>query len=125
MDTKEYKVEYVYKHDRSIRPEDVKLDSCGAVAGVFGKYEVEISAGRLVQYFRYRRKGWTYVSLTELRDFYQQNHWDWNRMLFGLMGAWWDDGGAGSIVEGVDCLVYVNDALYPTKEFVSRCARAR
>jgi hypothetical protein len=108
-----------------IDPENVVLNESGAVRGEFGKYEVEQSAGRLVQFFQYHRKGWKCFTFTELRGFYQQNNWDWNEMLFGLMGSWYDDGGAGCIIEGVICVVHWKDTLWVTKEFVDRVARSK
>jgi len=103
-----------------ISPKDVKLDACKAVFGGFGKYEVELAAGKLIQYFQYRNNGWCLFTFEELSEFYKGNHWDGSEMLFGLMGAWGDDYG---IQEGVISVVHTGNCLSVTREFVDRCTR--
>lgn len=101
-----------------IKPEDIKLDLCGAVYGGFGKYEVELSAGKLIKYFQYRRK-WCSFTFTEIRDFYQQNNWSWNEILYGLI-PYMDE---YTTYNPPVYIVHAGNSLMVTKEFVNRCSK--
>lgn len=72
-----------------LRPEDVEVSPAGT-AGNFGKFEVELAAGKLVQFFQ-ARGGWVTFTITELAAFYKRKKWDPNFMFFGLLGPWYDD----------------------------------
>lgn len=58
----------------------------------FGKCEIETAAEYLVRFLA-ERKGdtWAWFTLAELIDFYRQENLEQNRLLFGLMGMWFDD----------------------------------
>src|SRR3989344_1231231 len=80
----------------SIQTEDIIIDEYSlAVCGGFGKHEVEVTAGRLIHFFRHKG-GWCLFTISELADYYKMMCWSPERMFFGLMGAWYDDGGFGS-----------------------------
>lgn len=95
----------------------VKLDGCGAVMGGFGKYEVELAAGRLVEFLRTRSNyGFTFKELTR---FYEEHQWNPDEMLFGLLGVWLDDGPMER-VEGPPYVVHMGRFLMVTGEFLER-----
>lgn len=102
-----------------LRPEDV--DTSGGQVGRFGKCEVEIVAANLVRFFQLRG-GWVTFSLPELIFFYKLQGLDPRQALFGLLGPWYDDGGLGTIREGIPYLVALPNGNYcVTGLFIEQC----
>lgn len=90
--------------------------------GSFGKAEVEISAGKLVQFFQ-SRGYWCSFTIDELARYYTLRGWNSNSMFFGLMGLWFDDGMMGAWRHAHPCIAINNaGACFVTKEFIDRCA---
>jgi len=114
-------VEYPAQKKHRIRPEDIKLRK-PISAGRFGKYEVEVAAGQLVKFFQMRNY-WTNFTLPELIEFYRIMEWDLDLMLFGLLGAWFDDGGAmgGARVSPAYTLQVSDGTFCITEKFILRC----
>jgi hypothetical protein len=77
------------KTEFPVRPKDIVLRGSDntPIAGLFGKHELEVAAGRLVAFFQMRTK-WSSFSIEELTNFFVLRKWDPNTMFFGLMGSW-------------------------------------
>ena len=76
--------------DEGVIEKYVRPRTIGSIAGCFGKAKVELSAGRLLEFFRHRDR-WCSFTTEELRNFYLAHKgWDVNQMFFGLMGGWLD-----------------------------------
>jgi len=104
-----------------IRPDDIKLIN-DSVAGVFGKAEIEQSAGKLVSFFQ-SRGYWCPFTLDELQRYYKEKGWNTNAVFFGLVGAWYDDTFLPTWNESWPCLGISPDGLhYVTDHFILRCA---
>ncbi len=74
------------------QPKNIPCFNTSTVArGVFGKYEVEMAAGRLVEYLIHRGQGWKPFTLRGLIQFYDANNWESEDLLYGLLGHWIDD----------------------------------
>ncbi len=75
----------------STRPDEIALTHNGAVYASFGKAEIELAAGRLIQYFQFRGL-WCPFTMGNLRIFYARRKWNWEGtssdrgMLYGLYG---------------------------------------
>lgn len=107
-----------------IRPSMVALNPRGHTLGAFGKFEVEVTAGRLVQFFR-QKDYWSTFRLTELFAFYRERGWDPDTMLYGLVGRWHDDGGMMIHWPAANHLgVTSSGDLCVTRDFVEACARS-
>ena len=89
------------------------------VLGGFGKAEVEIAAGKLILFLRHRGQEWRAFGLGELIKFYQQQRWNYNEMLFGLLGDWLDDD--FHVIEPPRYVVHCGEYLAVTYEFIHRC----
>lgn len=117
-------IETADRRENVIRPSMVQLTPNGQTMRSFGKFEVEVTAGRLVQFFR-EKDYWGVFRLTELFEFYRLNGWDPDTMLFGLIGRWHDDGGTMIHWPSSQHLGMASDgSVYVTKEFVAACARS-
>lgn len=104
-----------------IQPGDIHVGECDNVLGGFGKHEVEVSAGKLVKFFQ-SRESWCKFTLSELAEFYRQNGWEPNEMLFGLMGGWYDDCGFGVWREGINFIGHTGKRLCISEYFIQQCA---
>lgn len=106
-----------------IRPDDIRVSESGA-AGRFGKFEVELSAGKLIQFFQ-ARGWWISFSITELTAFYQKKGWDPNLMFFGLAGLWWSNSPLlGGWNKSWPCIAIDSDGrCNVTDVFIERCAK--
>lgn len=105
-----------------IRPQDIKISDIGTVPGSFGKAEVEISAGRLVQFFQ-GRGYWCSFTIEELARYYTLRGWDPNSMFFGLAGVWYDDGIIDSWRNSDPCIAITGSGkCFVTAEFIDKCA---
>lgn len=104
------------------RPEDIPLIHGMLEKGLFGKCEVEISAARLVLFFRKEARGWVLFTLSKFMDFYRENNWNPDDILFGLAGSWFDDG-PYMWHEAHPCIAfYPGGQCVVTEEFIQRCA---
>ncbi len=74
------------------RPHDVNLSSLDSLACTFGKSEVESTAENLIKFFQ-KRDVWHLFRLEDYVAFCKEE--GFRGGLFGLMGAWFDDGGMG------------------------------
>ena len=105
-----------------IRPDDIRMEEhSDSILGTFGKCEVERSAGRLVRFFQSKGR-WCNFTFSELARFYEQNNWDLNEMLFGLMGVWYDDGGLGGWRISQSFVGHTGSKLCVSDMFIKRCA---
>lgn len=104
-----------------IRPKQIELDS---LLGKFGKYEVEESAKNLLAFF-HKKDRWDSFSFQELTDFCKESGFNPSLMLFGLLGAWYDDGGLGSIRIPHDpyFLMGMDGRLRVTSNFINALTR--
>lgn len=116
------------KDDNYPRPSEIRLSSVGSVLGGFGKHEVEIEAGRLVQFFQYFKGDlWAAFRLSELIKFYKFKGWNHNIALVGLIGAWCDSEDFGfnhsAVSTGTLLVGFLNSdgCLCVTEEFINRC----
>lgn len=90
--------------------------------GRFGKYEVEVAAGKLMTFLQERDTEWSSFTIRELAVFYESKHWEPNMMFFGLLGPWLDDCMLGGYRESRPCLAIDDTGAYNvTKHFVDRC----
>ena len=126
MTASEKTVKPVYGRSPYIpRPSRIILsDSCSARGG-FGKCEVEVSAGHLVQFMREtKHDSWQMFKLPELAAFYQKQGWNSNEMLDGLTGAWLDLGQGWPEIYETDIFIVnlLGGDFVVTEEFVRRCA---
>lgn len=103
-----------------LRPEDIKVRNpdTNPCCGGFGKHEVEASAGKLIQFFQFRGH-WGSFSMTELYNFYQLKGWDVDEILFGLAGAWFDDG--PGVWRNASYIGHFGTEMVVDKEFIRRC----
>lgn len=107
-------------HTFPIRPMDIQLHHGLRGVGRFGKAEVEWAAGHLVRYFQ-SRGGWYTFTLEELVYYYKLTGVDPSERLFGLLGAWFDDGPM-CWRSGQDYLASYGDGTYcVTVLFIERC----
>lgn len=92
----------------------------------FGKIEVERAAERLVHFF-VQQGCWCRFTLPQLLSFYMKHGWSINSPFFGLMGAWFHDGGMMGWVEPLDVFIACDDKghYFVTDRFVERCSRAQ
>lgn len=108
-----------------IQPADIIVSGSGSsgLRGTFGNMEVERSAEHLVHFF-IRHGYWCHFRLDELERFYRGRGWSTNAPFFGLMGAWFNDGGMMSWCEPLDVFIAcASDGTYcVTDRFVERCA---
>jgi hypothetical protein len=109
-----------------IRPDDFNFSNHNTpLSSVFGKSEVEQSAGKLIQFFQSRGR-WCEFTIDELRRFYELKGWNYNSAFFGLTGAWYDDGGlAGGWAMPKETYLAFDDSgkAFVTAAFVERCGR--
>lgn len=111
----------------AVPPSAIKIRESGA-AGMFGKHEVELAAGKLVAFFQ--KKGrWDKFSITELYNFYKSNNWNPDLMFFGLSGRWFDDSPIMILtgtpwVESDTFLVLGFDGYYRVTDlFIQKCLK--
>lgn len=117
-------IETVDQREDVIWPSDVRLSANGWTVGSFGKHEIEVAAGRLVQFFRLKNY-WGAFRLSELTAYYQAQGWNPDTMLFGLVGRWHDDRSKMNHWPPSQYLGIASDGnVYVTKEFVAACARS-
>jgi hypothetical protein len=107
-----------------IGPDDFDLDNADTLASTFGKSEVEATAERLIRFFQMRGY-WCEFTIDELTRFYKLKDWDPNPMFFGLMGAWFDDGGmcGWGTPKETYLAVDVHGKYCVTDLFIIRCAK--
>ena len=118
-----YREIFVANEKTSPAPNDIRLNAIGIVESTFGKCEVEETAGHLIAFFQ-AKGAWGSFKLDELAEFYRSKGWDPNNMFFGLVGAWFDDGGLSMC--WVECpKPYIAfdgvGSCYVTEEFVKQC----
>ncbi len=88
-----------------------------------GKFELEETARNLVRFCQ-SRDGWIPFTIDDLFKYSRSVNFDPNKMFFGMMGLWEDDGGFGEICESFPYLVAGADGRYYfTDVFVKRCSR--
>jgi len=106
------------------RPADLVCFNELPQIGRFGKAEVEIAAGKLIKFFQ-KLGFWKIIDIKELIVFYDEQGWDHRDMLFGLSGAWIDDGGFGSLVpDHGELIIRGSDGCYCiTDLFIQTCAK--
>jgi hypothetical protein len=106
-----------------VRPDDILDRDKGGMLSTFGKHEVEVSADRLVKFFK-SRGYWCGFTIDEVVKFYQSRDWNPSLIFFGLIGAWYDD---AMLIEdwSVPSTVYIaidtNGLHYVTDKFVEKC----
>ncbi len=112
-----------------IRPSDIHLSASGPI-GTFGKSEVESSVGKLIRFFLCKKSGlWAPFVLEELMEFYRENKWNPNTVLFGIWVTWLDE---SSPTVGMEwktpnqvLLVQSKDGLFcPTNNLARACSRS-
>lgn len=105
-----------------VRPRDIDLS--GGLSRCFSKNEVEGAAVELVSFFQ-RRNYWTSFSLQELTKFYKAKKFPASKMLFGLLGPWWDDVMLGGIRQPrYPYLVAFSDGRFCVTDcFVKQCRK--
>ncbi len=107
-----------------VRPDDFVFIHGNVLGGTFGKTEVETTARRLIEFFQLRCC-WCEFTIDELGRFYKLKGWDPNAMFFGLMGAWYDDGGMGgwALPQHTYLCVDGHGKYCITDKFIDQCAR--
>lgn len=109
----------ISKNYTKVKPEDIAFPRYGFSIGKFGKSEVEESAGKLVKFFQDRGTGWAAFTFHELHVYYTNKGWKPEEMLYGLLGAWMDDG-SWMVVESVAYVVHWCNFLTVTENFIER-----
>lgn len=102
------------------RPRDIE-----SLLKCFGKHEVELSAGRLLEFFRTSDR-WCSFTIEELTAFYKSHDgWNSNDMFYGLQGPYFDDGGMMGYREPDHIYVVgVGGGKYNvTNHFIEQCAQ--
>lgn len=108
-----------------IRPKDIKPGN--GTVGKFGKHEVEAAAFDLLMFFK-DRGFWSGFSISEILLFFEREKLDSRqrhraRPFFGLIGAWYDDGGLGSFkIPPTYFVLFPDGKYYPTDLFIEACA---
>jgi len=103
------------------QPRDLDVAHLTYLPSTFGKCEVEVAAWELIRFFQKRCDGkWTPFTFQQLHAFYVTEGWNPDKMLFGLMGSWFDDGGACQVWESAGYVVHTGHNLVVNGEFVKR-----
>ncbi|HEY4519483.1 MAG TPA: hypothetical protein VJH33_00390 [Candidatus Paceibacterota bacterium] len=91
--------------------------------GTFGKREVEESAQKLLRFFQ-ERGYWSSFTTQELRRFYEQQNWNPDTILWGLLGAWFNDNSSMCWRAPLDVYIAIgeNGEYFVTEAFIKRCA---
>lgn len=101
-----------------VQPKDIRLARDGSRGGL-GKDVLDHSFGRLVHFFQHKKKCWAPFTLEELITHYDEQHWDLNLMLVGLLGTWYNDRGSGSLEpEGPYIVMFPEGNWAVTEAFV-------
>jgi hypothetical protein len=116
---------FVVCEDAAIRHHNPRPRAIENIRGCFSQAEVELAAGRLLEFFRTSDE-WCSFSIQRLADFYAKKGWDANTMFFGLKGAYLDGGDTMRCREP-DHIYIVEDAkggeLNITTAFIEQCSR--
>lgn len=87
--------------------------------GGFGKAEVEVAVGMLVQFLAANGDNWAHpFSFRQLFAFYTSKDVDPNEMLFGLIGPWVDD--MGGVYNPQSYIMHWGNGLQVTPAFVRK-----
>ncbi|MDB5224633.1 MAG: hypothetical protein JWO43_255 [Candidatus Adlerbacteria bacterium] len=107
-----------------IQPDNFNLQDEYIFANCFGKFEIEGAAIRLLSFFQ-TRGAWCAFTAEELVHHYQLKNWNPDRMFYGLLGRWFDDGDMGTWKDPADTFIVKDEAgrYCVTNLFVERCAR--
>jgi len=115
----------VVNEDFSMKMQYVRPHQITSLTRCFGKAEVELAAGRLLEYFRLRSI-WCSFTIEQLQNFYKEKGFEPGGMFFGLIGGWYDDGGFGGAWRepGEIYLACDKSGNYcVTDKFIARCSQ--
>lgn len=76
--------------EETVRPKDLILDNNIKTAGVFGKHEIEVAAGKLLMFFQEKNR-WSGFTIEDLFHFLKKKKIEMDSIFFGLCGPWYDD----------------------------------
>jgi len=105
-------------------PHDIPIHELIGTAGMFGKHEIEVTAGKLVAFMQFKGR-WTKFTLSELHSFYQRKGWNPDKMLAGLTGLWFNSHPLSPTwVESYPFLAFdFNGDCYVTDLFIKACMK--
>jgi hypothetical protein len=88
---KRTKVFVLYGSYRNTIPPPGAIDLSDGLSDTFGKKEVEQEACHLMEFFQMKGE-WGFFDLDSLKQFYKDRGYRTDRMLYGLICPWFDEG---------------------------------